>query len=432
MVERVSGAAGPAAGCGPVPEADGVRALYEQYVIPTYARMGVVLTHGTGSHVFDERGRRYLDLGGGIAVNALGHAHPALVSAIERQARRLIHCSNYYYSEPQGRLARELVRLIGPGKVFFCNSGAEANEGLFKLARRFGHSEGRFEILTALQSFHGRTLAGISATGQEKVKQGFDPLVPGFRHVPFNDLEALEKAISPATVAVLIEGVQGEGGVNPARPEYLVGLRRLCEERRLLLLMDEVQCGCFRTGRFASWQRILEGAPGGEGFLPDGVALAKSLGGGFPIGAFWVREPYANLLGPGSHGTTFGGTPLACAAALAVLEVIEKEDWAGHARRLGDRLLKELGRQVERHPRVWAGVRGVGMMIGLQLQPEPAGLTGAGQSPAVRLTQLLLEEGLLVIPAGTHVIRLLPPLNLSEAEAREGIEILERVVGRLD
>ncbi|WP_240893909.1 aspartate aminotransferase family protein [Limisphaera ngatamarikiensis] len=426
-MEAVSGGSTPGVGC------DGVRALYDRYVVPTYARLGVVLTHGSGCHVYDEQGRRYLDFGGGIAVNALGHAHPALVGAIERQARRLIHCSNYYYTEPQGRLARELVRLTGPGKVFFCNSGAEANEGLFKLARRFGHAEGRFEILTALQSFHGRTLAGISATGQDKVKQGFDPLVPGFRHVPFNDLAAVEKAISPATVAVLIEGVQGEGGVNVARAEYLVGLRRLCDERRLLLLMDEVQCGCFRTGRFTSWQRILEGVAGGEGFLPDGVAMAKSLGGGFPIGAFWVREPYADLLGPGSHGTTFGGTPLACAAALAVLEVVEREGLAAHARRMGERLLAGLRGLVERHSRLWAGVRGLGMMMGLQLQPEPAGLVVSGkQSPAARLTEILLEAGLLVIPAGTHVIRLLPPLNLSEEAAEEGLALLESVSARLD
>ncbi len=410
----------------------GVVKLYERYVAPTYARLPVVFTHGRGSYLYDERGRRYLDLGGGIAVNALGHAHPAMAEALAHQAQRLIHCSNYYYTEPQGRLARELVVRTGPGKVFFCNSGAEANEGLYKLARRFGHAEGRFEILTTYQSFHGRTLAGISATGQDKVKQGFGPLVPGFRHVPFNDLGAMERALSPATVAVLVEGVQGEGGVHVASPEYLLGLRRLCDERGLLLLMDEVQCGYFRTGRFQSWQRILEGVPGGEGFLPDGVAMAKALGGGFPVGAFWVRERHADLLGPGSHGTTFGGTPLACAVALAVLEVVEQEGLAERARQMGEMLLDRLQDLVGRYPRVLAAARGLGLMLGLELQVEAPGLCGdSARSPAARLTGLLLEAGLLVIPAGTHVIRLLPPLNLSEAEAQEGLELLESVVSRL-
>src|SRR5439155_3645483 len=228
-----------------------------------------------------------------------------------------------------GRLAQPLVRLIGPGKVFFCNSGAEANEGLFKLARKFGHDEGRFEIITTANSFHGRTLAGIAATGQDKVKKGFAPMVPGFRHVPYNDLKAMRAALSPATSAILIEGIQGEGGITPAMPEYLFGLRRLCDEKKLLLLMDGVQCGHFRSGRFQSFQRILENSERGtrnaEQFLPDGIAMAKSLGGGFPIGAFWVREPHADLLGPGTHDTSIGGTPLACAVALKILEVIQRD-----------------------------------------------------------------------------------------------------------
>src|SRR6202000_1968992 len=206
-----------------------------------------------------------------------------------------------------------IVKLIAPGKVFFSNSGAEANEGLFKLARKFGHDEGRFEILTAMNSFHGRTLAAISATGQEKVKKGFEPLVPGFRHVPYNDLAAMRKAIPPSTAAIMIEGIRGEGGVAPATPEYLLGLRQLCDEKKLLLFIDSVQCGHFRSGRFQSYQRILENVPGGDKFIPDGISMAKSLGGGVPIGAFWVRAPYADLLGAGSHGTTYGGSPLACA-----------------------------------------------------------------------------------------------------------------------
>ena len=226
-------------------------------------------------------------------MTALGHAHPGITEALIEQSRKLVHVSNLYYHEPQGRLAQSIVARIAPGKCFFCNSGGEANEGLYKLARKFGHEEGRFEVITTFNSFHGRTLAGIAATGQDKVRKGFEPLVPGFRQVPYNDLEAVREALSPATAAVLIEGIQGEGGVTPATPEYLIGLRQLCDEKKLLLMMDGVQDGHFRTGRFQSFQRILEKA-GGD-FLPDAISMAKSLGGGYPIGAFWIRAPYADL-----------------------------------------------------------------------------------------------------------------------------------------
>jgi acetylornithine aminotransferase/acetylornithine/N-succinyldiaminopimelate aminotransferase len=260
---------------------ESVRELFSKNVVPSYGRFDLVFSHGAGSYLFDVAGKRYLDLGAGIAVCCLGHAHPAITEALVEQSRKLIHVSNLYFTEPQGRLAAELVKRIGVGKCFFANSGAEANEGLFKLARKFGHAEGRFEILTATNSFHGRTLAGIAATGQDKVKKGFEPATPGFRHIPFNDLAAARNAISPATVAILMEGVQGEGGVTPATPEYLLGLRALCDEKKLLLFLDGVQCGHYRTGRFQSFQRILENVPGGEKFLPDGVSMAKSLGGGF-------------------------------------------------------------------------------------------------------------------------------------------------------
>ena len=234
-----------------------VTGLFQKYVVPSYGRFELAFTHGSGSWVFDVTGKRYLDLGAGIAVCGLGHANAEITEALVQQSQRLVHVSNLYYHEPQGRLAEALVKLIAPGKIFFSNSGAEANEGLFKLARKFGHDEGRFEIITAVNSFHGRTLAGISATGQDKVKKGFEPMVQGFRHAPYNDLRAAREALSPATVAILIEGVQGEGGVTPATPDYLLGLRQLCDEKKLLLLMDEVQCGHFRTGRFMSFQRIL-------------------------------------------------------------------------------------------------------------------------------------------------------------------------------
>lgn len=416
----------------PVNEFETIRDLFAKNVVPSYGRFDIALSHGLGSHVFDVQGKRYLDLGGGIAVSALGHGHPALTEALIEQSRKLIHCSNYYYHEPQGRLAAGLVRHIGPGKVFFCNSGGEANEGLFKLARKFGHDEGRFEILTAFNSFHGRTLAGISATGQDKVRKGFEPLVPGFRQVPFNDLEAMRAAISPATVAILIEGIQGEGGITPAPPQYLLGLRQLCDEKKLLLLMDSVQCGHFRTGRCQSWQRILEGVPGGEEFTPDGISMAKSLGAGFPIGAFWVRQPHADLLGAGTHGTTYGGTPLACAVALKVLEIIERERLDENARTMGAFLQAGLQRIADETPDVISTVRGLGLMIGFELTPNIARLDGdPAQSQAVRFMRRLHEAGLLAIPAGAQVIRLLPALNLRRMDAEEGLQIIESVAKRL-
>jgi acetylornithine/N-succinyldiaminopimelate aminotransferase len=441
---------------------ESVRELFSKNVVPSYGRFDLVFSHGAGSYLFDVAGKRYLDLGAGIAVCCLGHAHPAITEALVEQSRKLIHVSNLYFTEPQGRLAAELVKRIGAGKCFFANSGAEANEGLFKLARKFGHDEGRFEILTATNSFHGRTLAGIAATGQDKVKKGFEPMTPGFRHIPFNDLTAARNAISPATVAILMEGVQGEGGVTPAAPEYLLGLRALCDEKKLLLFMDGVQCGHYRTGRFQSFQRILEGknvaqasrlpgervsaskneismsnlaARAGEtpallSFLPDGVSMAKSLGGGFPIGAFWVRAPYADLLGPGTHATTFGGTPLACAVALKVLEVIEREQLDGQVRKLGEWFKRELERLAATYPQVVKRGRGLGFILGLELVEKekiPA-FAKSDKTAALQFVNRLHEIGVLTIPAGTQIVRLLPPLNLKPQEAGEGISKIEEVI----
>jgi acetylornithine aminotransferase/acetylornithine/N-succinyldiaminopimelate aminotransferase len=427
-----------------------IRELFNKHVVPSYGRFDIAFSHGSGSQLFDVNGQRYLDLGGGIAVCALGHAHPAITEALVEQSRKLVHSSNFYYHEPQGRLAQALVNLIGPGKVFFCNSGAEANEGLFKLARKFGHDEGRFEILTTINSFHGRTLAGISATGQEKIKKGFEPMVPGFRQVPYNDLDAMRNAISPATAAIMVEGIQGEGGVTPAMPEYLLGLRQLCDEKKLLLFMDGVQCGHFRTGRFQSFQRILESAErvagilpanqsdvncqqdAGSTFLPDGISMAKSLGGGFPMGAFWVRAPYADLLGAGTHGTTYGGSPLACAVALRILEVIERENLERNAREIGDFLKSGLQSLARQYPGVVQNVRGLGLMLGIELLPNIPHLPGdPGKTQAARLANLLHAAGLLTIPAGGQILRLLPALNLGRAEAEEGLHILESVVAKL-
>lgn len=408
-----------------------IQELFKQNVIPTYARFDLALSHGAGSYVYDVAGKRYLDLGGGIAVCALGHANPEITEALVQQSRKLVHISNLYYHEPQGRLAQALVKLIAPGKVFFSNSGGEANEGLFKLARKFGHDEGRYEVITTINSFHGRTLAGLAATGQEKVKKGFEPMVDGFRHVPYNDLRATREAISPATAAILVEGIQGEGGVSPATAEYLLGLRELCDEKKLLLMMDEVQCGHFRSGRFQSYQRTLEGVAGAERFLPDAVSMAKSLGGGFPIGAFWVREPYADLLGPGTHATTFGGTPLGCAVALKVLEVIQRDQLAKNVRDVGDHLKDRLSQLMQKYPGVIKAVRGLGFMLGVELSPNIPAFKASEKAASIQFTNRLHEAGLLAIPAGTNVMRLLPPLNLRRAEADEGVQIIESVVARL-
>ncbi|MDB6123655.1 MAG: aruC [Pedosphaera sp.] len=408
-----------------------IQSLFQKNVVPSYGRFDIVLSHGSGSQLWDVTGKRYLDLGGGIAVCSLGHAPSAITEALIEQSRKLVHVSNLYYHAPQGRLAQELVKLIGPGKCFFSNSGVEANEGLFKLARKFGHDEGRFEIITTYNSFHGRTLAAISATGQDKVKKGFEPMVPGFRHVPYNDLHAMREAISPATVAILIEGIQGEGGVTPATPEYLLGLRQLCDEKKLLLMMDSVQCGHFRSGRFQSYQRILEGVPGGDKFMPDAISMAKSLGGGFPIGAFWVRQPYADLLGAGSHGTTYGGSPLACTVALKILEVIQKEKLADNAREVGAYFKGGLQELAQKYPTVIKTVRGLGLMIGMELAPNIPAFAEEGKTHAVRFTNLLHAAGLIAIPAGTHILRFLPALNLRRNEAEEGLKIIESVVAKL-
>ena len=380
--------------------------LYDRYVVPSYGRFPLVFVRGKGARVWDADGKEYLDFGGGIAVNVLGHA--ALAKILAKQADVLVHCSNLYYTEPQGLLAKRLVELVGiEGKCFFCNSGGEANEALFKLARKFGNEHGsRYEILTFQNSFHGRTLAGISATGQEKVKHGFEPPVDGFRHVPFNDLDAVAKAVGPKTAAILLEAIQGESGIRPATPEFLRGLRRLCDDRQLILMFDEVQCGIGRTGEFCGFRAIASDV------LPDAISWAKGLGGGFPIGAIWARAPYADVLGPGTHATTFGGTPLACAVALAVLDTLERDNLMRNARELGAYFIGKLSALAAKCP-VIREVRGVGLMIGVELTVE-----------ARPVVLKLAERGLIGISAGTNVIRFLPPLNITRAEVDEAIEKL--------
>ena len=388
-----------------------VQALYDRYVVATVNR-SLTLTRGSGRYVWDDQGRKYLDLGGGVAVSSLGHAHPAIRETLARQADVLIHSSNLYYNEWQGRLAQRIVGLTGPGKVFFCNSGAEANETLIKLARKFGHETNRYEIITAKNSFHGRTMATLSATGQEKIRQGFDPLLPGFVHVPFNDLAAVEAALTPKTVAVQIEGIQGEGGVYAATPEYLLGLRELTRKHDLLLLWDGVQDGFFRTGRWQSYERILENVPGAENFLPDAIAMAKSIGAGYPIGAVWIREPYQDVFTPGSHGTTYGGSPLACAVALTVMDVVERENLADNIRARGEELKRGLEALVG--TRGIEEIRGYGGLIGMVVADEPAVVVAR-----------LAQAGLILIPAAHNTVRFLPPLNVTAEEISEALRIIE-------
>ena len=392
-----------------------VRADYARHVVPSYKRAETapVLVRGEGTRVWDADGKEYLDFGGGIAVNCLGHAHPQLAKVLQEQAAQLVHVSNLFFHPKQAELAVELVKRTGPGKVFFCNSGAEANEAMVKAARKAGAAQGRFEIITTLNSFHGRTLGMIAASGQERLREGFGPAMPGFVHVPYNDLTAVEKAIGPKTVAVMVEGIQGEGGVIPASADYLLGLRKLTRDRGLFLLMDSVQCGHYRTGCFQSYEKILKEAGKKDAFLPDAVSMAKSLGGGFPIGAVWFGPGLMDVLGPGSHGTTYGGTALACAVALEVLRVIGEEKLAESVAARGEELKQGL---VKLAGRGWVGeVRGFGGMVGVTVRGRPHAEVAAR----------LAAAGLLVVPAGSDVLRFLPPYNVTRQEITEALQKVE-------
>ena len=402
-----------------------IKDRFRRFVAPTYGRFPITLDRGEGAYVWDTDGKRYLDLGGGIAVNCLGHAHPEINQVLTEQSSRLMHCTNFYYFDGQARFAENLTKRIGPGNVFFCNSGAESSEVMIKLSRRFGQAEGRFELITAENSFHGRTMAGISATGQAKVKNGFTPLLPGFSHVPFNDLDAVHAALTPATAAVMIEGVQGESGIHPASADYLLGLRDLCDDKNLLLLWDGVQCGHFRTGLFQSFQTILGDQLGG--FLPDSVGMAKSLGGGFPMGAVWISEKHADILGPGTHGSTFGGNPLACAVGNKILEIVDRDNLAQNANEMGQFLLNGLNGIQQRYPKSIRNIRGMGLMIGIEMGNEVA--TFDDKKPAcVQWVSALHKSGILTIPAAESVVRFLPALNITQAEAEEGLNLFEQTI----
>ena len=388
--------------------------LYDAHVLKNYGRPALTLTRGSGSWVWDDQGGKYLDFTSGIAVSALGHCHPHWVASVQRQAGELIHVSNLFRNPNQGELARRLVGYAGPGRVFFCNSGAEANEGLLKLARlhgatKAGGQEGVcYKVICAKSAFHGRTFGGMSATPQEKIQKGFRPLVPGFAYGELNNLASFEALIDDQTAAIFVETIQGEGGVNPATPEFLLGLRKLCNDHNLLLILDEVQCGIGRTGKFYAFEHA--------GVRPDAIGMAKGLGGGFPIGAIWIGEKAAELFQPGMHGTTFGGTPLACAAGLAVLDIIERENLLAHVTKASVVWHAALQTLAKEFPAQVLGVRGLGFMVGLQLASDPAAYVAA-----------LREAGLLVPSAGGNVIRLLPPLNATADELARSVAILRAV-----
>ena len=389
---------------------------YARFVIPTYGRFDLDIESGSGCFIHDASGRRFLDFGAGIAVCSLGHAHPEVTSAVCGQAGKLVHTSNLYRTGPQADLARRLVEVTGEGKVFFCNSGAEANEGLIKLTRRFGSATGRSGILTFTGSFHGRTMACISATGQDKVKKDFGPLLPGFQHLPFGDLDAVRAAVDSNTIAILVEPIQGEGGIHPATADFLRGLRVICDERDMLLLFDEVQCGLGRTGHWCGWHAIAQDVQ------PDGVSWAKGIANGFPLGAFWAssraideRGPLCDLLGAGSHGTTYGGNPVCCAAGLKVLEIIERDGLLESARSLGEHLASSIRSLANPHI---TEVRAIGLMIGVQLGNDFPKTT---RPPALEVVTRAMSAGLLVIPAGETVVRFLPPLNVTRAEIDEAL-----------
>lgn len=420
-------------------------AWLDKYVLPNYGRFPIWPERGEGPYLWDRDGKKYLDFAGGVAVCPLGHAHPEVADAMAVQARTLVHVSNWYCIRQQAQLARLIVEefVQSPGRCFFCNSGAEANEGMIKLARKYGVARPlaagspRHEIITFTGSFHGRTFGAMSATAQEKIHGGFGPIVPGFVYVPFNDVEALRAAVTERTVAILLEPVQGESGVNPATADFLRAARAMCDERDLLLLFDEVQCGFGRTGDTCGWRSILPG----EEIIPDAISWAKSIGSGYPLGAFWVREreidtPVARrlpeLLGPGTHGTTYGGSPLACTVGLATLGIILRDGLPAHAAQLGRRIAGEVASW--RQPLI-TDIRAFGMMIGFELDDVrlaalPA-VQASGKLPSIFLAWELLQAGLLVVPAGPKVVRWLPPMNLTDAQADEGLRLFKTVLDRL-
>jgi predicted acetylornithine/succinylornithine family transaminase len=377
------------------------------YQTPNYARAPICLVRGDGVRVWDSEGREYLDFGAGIAVASLGHCHPRVTGAIREAAATLLHVSNLYHSAPQIHLARLLCEHAFADRVFFCNSGAEANEAAIKLARKWSrerHASDRFEIITARGAFHGRTLATLTATGNEKYQHGFEPMVPGFKQVPYNDLRAMERAIDSRTAAIMVEPIQGEGGVHVPDDDYLPGLRRLADAAGALLILDEIQTGVGRTGRLWAHEHA--------GVAPDIMTLAKALANGVPIGAMLAREEVAAVLGPGTHGSTFGGTPFVTSVALATLTTVLEEKIPERAARMGLYLLDGLRALARRRAGV-RDVRGRGLLVGVELE-----------TPAAPVVEACRRDGLLVLTAGERVLRLAPPLIITEADADRALEVI--------
>ncbi len=385
----------------------------QKYVANTYTRFPVALVRGRGAWVWDADGKKYLDFVAGIAVNCLGHNHPAVARAIRQQAARLLHVSNLYHIEPQSELARELCRHSFGDRVFFCNSGAEANEAAIKLARRYGAEwlGGKYEILSTHNSFHGRTLATLTATGQEKVRAGYDPLPAGFRHVPYNDLRAMEAAIDEkTTVAILVEPIQGEGGVVVPDKNYLQGLRELCDQREILLIFDEVQSGMGRTGKLFAYQH--------SGMEPDVMTLAKALGGGLPLGAMLAKEKVARSFVPGAHASTFGGNPLACKVGSAVLKTLIQGGALKNCVKMG-RLLQDGLQALQDRFRFIRDIRGQGLLLGMELEQDGG-----------KIVEECLKAGLLINCTAHKVLRFIPPLVVGKKEIEQGLSILEKVLAR--
>ena len=389
-----------------------IAALTDKYVARTYARIPIALVRGKGTRVWDADGKEYLDFLAGIAVNSLGHCHPAILRAIREQSKKLLHVSNLYHILPQSELARELCHHSYADRVFFCNSGAEANEAAIKLVRRYGLEKlgGRYEILSTHNSFHGRTLATLTATGQEKIRAGYDPLPSGFRQVPYNDLAAIEEAIDEKkTAAVLVEPIQAEGGVNVPDEAYMRGLRELCDQRSLLLIFDEVQTGMGRTGTLFGYEHFA--------IKPDIMTLAKALGGGLPLGAMLAREEIATSFGPGSHASTFGGNPVACSAGLVVMRTL-LSGALENCLQMGNYFVRGLEALQKRFSFI-REVRGKGLMIGMELEIEGS-----------KIADSCMQEGLLLNCTAYKVLRFVPPLTIKKNEIDRGLDILEKVLAR--
>lgn len=382
----------------------------QSHYMKVFARYPVVLSHGSGAYVYDVEGKEYLDFLAGIAVNILGHSHPYLVSAIANQAAKLIHCSNLYYTVEQASLADTLSKVSGMDRIFLANSGAEANEGAIKLARKYAKkiSLDKVNIITAENSFHGRTLATLTATAQPKYQKGYEPLPQGFSHVPYNDIDALEKAMCAQTAAVMLEPIQGEGGIQLPAPDYLEKVRALCDKHDALLILDEIQTGMGRTGKMFAYQHT--------SIRPDIVTLAKGLGGGVPIGAVLASEKVAGVFAPGDHGTTFGGNPLASAAANAVLTAIEKEQLIANAEKVGSYMMSQLNLLKAKYPSIVKEVRGCGLMIGMQLH-----------IPGGNLVIAAMQEGALINCTAGDVLRFVPPLIITQAHVDRMISILDKI-----